>query len=120
MSKTIQDYLGSQATYSSGTLSVNISELYGIIFPDKTAPYELQGTDDEALAILLGALNKTARPEQDENGLEVQDSQQAITSSESFQGRIFEVRGEVSQIKHEFVFNVYTEDTTNFDPAKAV
>lgn len=120
MAKTLQDYLGSNATYTTGTLTVDINELYGLIFPNKTEPYDLQGTHDEAIAVLLGALNVTAKPTADANGVETSDPQDAITSTRSFQPKTFETRGETSQVKHEFIFNVYTEDTTGFDPAKAV
>lgn len=120
MAKTLQDYLGSSATLSSGSLSVNINDLYGIIFPDSPSPQNLPDNPDIALAVLLGALHKRAQPIFDSDGLDATPNTQAVVSSESFQERIFEVRGEVSQIKHEFVFNVYTEDTTGFDPLKTV
>ena len=120
MAKTLQDYLGESATLEQGRLSVSVTELYGIIFPEKQSPYELTVTQDSAIACLLGALNVTARPQKESTGIEIQDAEQGITSSESFQSKTFETRQDVSQVKHEFIFNVYIADTTGFDPAKVV
>ena len=120
MAKTLQDYLGASATLDTDILTVNIIELYGLIFPDKIEPYPLKRTHDEAIAILLGALHKTAKPLVDADGLEVIEPEDAIVSTTSFQPKTFETRGESQQVKHELIFNVYTEDTTGFDPRFAV
>ena len=120
MAKTLQDYLGASATSASGTLTVDLNELYAILFPEKRVPYNLAGTVDETIAILLGALNTTSKPVVDENGLETSDPEDAIVSSQSFQPKTFETRGDTPQVKHEFIFNVYTTDNTGFDPKLAV
>lgn len=111
MAKTLQDYLGSQATTENGNLTVSISELYSFIFPEATSPYQSGGGGaDEVVAILIAGIHARNKPVTDENSFDVTPSTQALVATESFQERTFVTRDDVSQIQHEFIFNIYTAD----------
>lgn len=121
MAKTLQDYLGSTASISNGVLTVNLNELYDSIFADQPNSYAPnESNPDELVAVLIAGIHARNKPVLDENGLDITPSSQALVSAESFQDKTFVTRDEVSQIQHEFIFNIYTEDTTGFNPIKAV
>ena len=120
MAKTLVDYLGSSATVSNNLLTISLPELYASIFPDATEAYTYSDNPDEALALLVAGIHARNKPELDANGLDVTPSTQALVAAQSFQPKTFVTRGEDTQVQHEFVFNVYTEDTTGFDPSSAV
>ena len=104
MAKTLQDYLGSNAYIAQDVLHIDLKQLFFKRFPDKSFPAGMHSKDDAVIAMLIGALDATTRPLFDENGLEVQNPEVAITSSKSFSPRTFEIRGGISQIKYEICF----------------
>lgn len=67
----------------------------------------------------LGCIRKLA-PLKDALGFDVVDKTNAIVSIASFAPKTFKVRQDVSQIKNEFNFAIYTADAIAFDPDDAV
>ena len=119
MAKTITDYLGNGAELSGTTLTINLSELKAVVDPDDDTPGAAL-TEDMAIAVLIAGLHKNALPQTDANGLAVVEPTTALVANESFQSKTFEVRGEAAQVRHEFIFSIYTVDDTDFDPDKVV
>lgn len=120
MAKTLQDYLGASATITGNDLTISLDELMEFITPGAGATYTYSGNSDEAMAVLIGGIHKHNKPAVDANGIDIVDPDVALVSATSFQERSIVTRNEVSQIQHEFVFNVYTTDTTGFSPSQAV
>lgn len=120
MAKNLAGYLGTNAVDNGDLITISLAELYKAIFPESTEPYSYNGNPDKAVAILIAGIHALNKPVFNSEGLDVTPNTQALVSQESFQERTFEVRDDVSQIKHEFVFSIYTEDNTGFNPVKAV
>ena len=119
MAKTITDYLGNGAELSGAILTVDLSVLKAVVDPNDDGSRAAL-TEDMAIAILVAGLHKNALPQTDANGLAVVEPTTALVANESFQSKTFEVRGEAAQVRHEFIFSIYTADDTDFDPDKVV
>jgi hypothetical protein len=119
MTQTLVGLLGTNAVKTGTTVTFDLAELKdgtGTAFlatPSSATPGQIG-------AALIAALHQNTKPAKDTNGVDIVDKTNAIVATASFSPKTFEVRGDVSQIKNEFVFNVYTVDSTAFDPDNAV
>ena len=120
MAKSLADYLGSNAIENDNLITVSLSELYFSIFPEATEAYSYSGNPDELVSILVAGIHARCKPQLDENGLDVTPNTTAVVAAQSFQPKTFQLRGDKPQVRHEFVFNIYTEDNTAFNPVNAV
>lgn len=119
MAQTLTELLGSNASLTTGTLSVSLSDLVdGSGNPLLDSPSSATAT--QAIAALLSHLHRTTKPATDTEGNETVDETDAIVSTDSFTPKTFEVRNEATQIRHDFNFFVYTTDSTGFDPDNVV
>lgn len=119
MTQSLIDILGTNATSSGNTVTIDLTD-----FVNKNGVQMLDdpttATDSQKIATLLSGIHLNSKPKLDADGLEVVDKTDTIVSSDSFSPKTFEVRQDESQIKNEFVFAVYTIDSTAFDPDNAV
>jgi hypothetical protein len=119
MTQTLVSLLGTNATKSGTVISFDLEDLKdstGVKFlatPSTATPSQIG-------AAIVAALHQNTKPTKDASGVNIVDKTNAIVSSASFSPKTFEVRQDVSQIKNEFVFSVYTVDSTAFDPDNAV
>jgi hypothetical protein len=119
MTQTLVSLLGTNATKSGTTISFDLGDLKDsagnsfLVSPSTATPSQIG-------AALIAALHQNTKPAKDTAGADIVDKTNAIVASTSFSPKTFEVRQDVSQIKNEFVFNVYTVDATAFDPDNAV
>lgn len=120
MAKTLTDYLGSNASLTGTVVTIDLADLYASLFPGAASPITAFNDDDEVVATLVAGLHKRTEPAEDAEGNEIVDKDTSLVAAESFSPKTFEVRQEVSQVRHEFIFYVYTEDNTAFDPQDAV
>lgn len=119
MAQTLTELLGSNASLTTGTLSVSLSDLVdGNGTPLLDSPSSATAT--QAVAAVLLHLHRVTKPELGTDGTEVVDKTDAIVSTESFTPKTFEVREDETQIRHDFNFYVYTFDSTGFDPDNVV
>ena len=119
MTQSLTDLLGTNATSTSTTITITLADLKdangnAYLADPSTA------TDDQKVAALLAAIHVNCKPTLDTNGFAVEDKTMAIVAEESFSPKTFETREDVSQIKNEFVFSIYTSDNTTFDPDNVV
>ncbi len=115
MAQTLTDLFGTNATDSGSTLTINLADFVDsnnnpLLADPATA------TPAQKLAAWLAWLHRTQLPATDANGVATVDKTQAIVPQSSFQVKTFEVREDVSQIRTEFNFAVYSTDNTSFDP----
>lgn len=119
MAKLLQDYLGANATSSGTTVTIDLAD-----FVDSSGVQMLDdpttATDSQKIATILAGMHQNSKPTVDANGLEVTDKTAVLVSATSFQPKTFETREDESQIKHEFIFSLYTTDSTAFDPDNAI
>lgn len=119
MTQTLTTLLGANASQAGAVISFDLNDLKdsaGVKFlatPTSATPSQIG-------AALIAALHQNTKPAKDTAGADIVDKTNAIVASASFNPKTFEVRQDVSQIKNEFVFNVYTIDSTAFDPDNAV
>jgi hypothetical protein len=119
MTQTLVSLLGTNATKSGTVVSFDLNDLKdsgGVKFlaaPSTATPGQIG-------AAIIAALHENTKPAKDASGLDIVDKTNAIVAATSFSPKTFEVRGDTSQIKNEFTFNVYTVDSTAFDPDNAV
>ena len=119
MAQSITDILGANATATGNTITIDLSNFKngnGVQMLDDPAT----ASDSQKIATLIAGIHQNSKPAKDVDGIEVVDKTNAVVSSDSFSPKTFEVRQDVSQIKHEFVFAVYTIDSTGFDPDNAI
>jgi hypothetical protein len=119
MTQTLVSILGTNATKTGAIVSFDLNDLKdsaGLKFlasPTAATPGQIG-------AAIIAALHQNCTPAKDASGNEIVDKTNVIVSATSFSPKTFEVRNDVSQIKNEFVFSVYTIDSTAFDPDNAV
>lgn len=119
MTQTLTDILGSSATSTGSTITIDLADFKhanGTQMLDNPAT----ATASKKIATLIAGIHLRAKPAKDVNGAEITDKTNVLVSSDSFSPKTFEVRQDVSQIKNEFVFSLYTIDSTAFDPDNAV
>jgi hypothetical protein len=119
MTQTLTDILGANATSTGSTITIDLADFK---HPNGTQMLDTPATAtaSQKIATLIAGIHAKAKPAKDANGADIVDKTNALVSSESFSPKTFEVRQDVSQIKNEFVFNLYTVDATAFDPDNAV
>jgi hypothetical protein len=119
MTQTLTQILGSSATSTGSTITIDLADFK---HANGTQMLDNPTTASTAkkIATLIAGIHANAKPTKDANGSEVVDKTDVLVSSDSFSPKTFEVRQDVSQIKNEFVFAVYTVDSTAFDPDNAV
>lgn len=119
MPQALTALLGTNATQTGAIVSFDLNDLKdsaGVKFLATPA----SATPSQVGAALIAALHQNTKPAKDTAGTDIVDKTNAIVSSTSFSPKTFEVRGDVSQIKNEFIFAVYTIDSSAFDPDNAV
>lgn len=119
MTQTLTDILGANATSTGSTITIDLADFKhanGTQMLDNPAT----ANASQKIATLIAGIHAKAKPAKDVNGAEITDKTNALVSSDSFSPKTFEVRQDVSQVKHEFNFNLYTLDSTSFDPDNAV
>ena len=119
MTQTLIGLLGANATATGSTITIDLADFK---FANGTQMLDTPATASVAkkIATLIAGIHQNSKPAKDANGLDVVDKTNAIVANESFAPKTFEVRQDVSQIKNEFVFSVYTVDSTAFDPDNAI
>jgi hypothetical protein len=119
MPQTLISILGANATSSGATITINLADFK---HQDGTQMLDNPSTASTAkkIATLIAGIHENCKPLKDANGLDIVDKTNALVSAISYQPKTFEVRQDVSQIKNEFIFNVYTVDATSFDPDNAI
>jgi hypothetical protein len=119
MTQTLQNILGTNATATGSTITIDLADFK---HANGTQMLDAPSTASAAkkIATLIAGIHKNAMSAKDANGVEIVDSTNSLVSGESFAPKTFEVRQNVSQIKNEFVFSVYTVDSTAFDPDNAI
>jgi hypothetical protein len=119
MTQTLVQILGTNATATGTTITIDLADFKHV---NGTQMLDNPATASTAkkIATLIAGIHQNAKPAKDASGIEIVDKTDALVSSESFSPKTFEVRQDVSQIKNEFVFSVYTVDSTAFDPDNAV
>ena len=119
MPQTLTDVLGASASVASGILSVDLSEMVdendAVLLADIP-----NATDNMIVAAIIKHLHVKTKPAVDGSGNVIVDKTNATVAQESFTPKTFEVREDETQIKHEFIFAVYTTDSNTFDPDNAV
>lgn len=119
MTQSINDLLGTNASLTSGTLTLQLSD-----FTDaQDAPYLADvnsATAHMAVAALIAYLHRVTLPALDTSGNAIVDKTDAIVAVESFTPKTFEVRDGEAQIRTDFNFYVYTQDASTFDPDDTV
>ncbi|NJO98678.1 MAG: hypothetical protein HC764_23970 [Pleurocapsa sp. CRU_1_2] len=119
MAQTLIDILGTNATATGATITINLADFKhanGTQMLDNPAT----ASASQKIATLISGIHQNAKAATDVNGTEIIDKTNVLVSSDSFSPKTFEVRQDTAQIKHEFVFAVYTVDSTAFDPDNAV
>ena len=119
MAQSLTNILGTNATASGNTITIDLSDFK---YPNGTQMLDnpAEASDAQKIATIIAGIHQNSKPTVDANGTEVVNKTNAIVSSESFSPKTFEVREDEAQIKHEFVFSIYTVDSTAFDPDNAV
>jgi isocitrate/isopropylmalate dehydrogenase len=119
MTQTLTDILGANATSTGSTITIDLADFKhanGTQMLDTPAT----ASASKKIATLIAGIYIKAKQAKDANGVEIVDKTNVLVSSDSFSPKTFEVRQDVSQIKNEFVFSLYTVDATTFDPDNAV
>ncbi|MGL5940817.1 MAG: hypothetical protein ACRC2S_10565 [Waterburya sp.] len=119
MTQSLTDLFGATATKTGTSITINLND-----FDDASGSNLLAdsatATPAQALAAWLSWLHRTQMPATDANGAVIVDKTDTLVPQTSFSPKTFEVRENVSQIKNEFNFAIYTADATAFDPDNAV
>lgn len=119
MTQSLIQILGTNAIATGTTITIDLADFK---FANGTQMLDTPATASVAkkIATLVAGIHQNCLPAKDTNGTEIVDKTNSIVSATSFSPKTFEVRQDVSQIKNEFVFNIYTVDATAFDPDNAV
>ena len=119
MAQTLKNILGGNATSSGSTITIDLADFK---FANGTQMLDAPATAtaSQKIAALVAGIHQNSKPVKDANGLEVVDKTNSLVATESFSPKTFEVRQDTAQIKNEFVFSVYTVDSTAFDPDNAI
>lgn len=119
MTQSLTQLFGATATKTGSSITINLND-----FDDANNSNLLAdpatATAAQALAAWLSWLHRTQMPATDANGTSIVDKTNALVPQTSFSPKTFEVREDVSQIRNEFNFAIYTVDATSFDPDNAV
>lgn len=105
MAQTLVEILGTNATASGATITINLADFKhanGTQMLDSPST----ASASQKIATLIAGIHQNAKPAKDANGVEIVDKTDVLVSGESFSPKTFEVRQEVPQIKNEFVFNL--------------
>jgi hypothetical protein len=119
MTQTLKDILGTNATSTGSTITIDLADFKhanGTQMLDNPAT----ANASQKIATLIAGIHAKAKPAKDSSGIEIVDKTNVLVSTVSFSPKTFEVRQDVSQIKNEFVFSLYTVDSTSFDPDNAI
>ena len=119
MTQTLTDLFGANAVDNGTTITITIADF---VDSNNSPLLDNPNTANPAqkLAAFFTWLHRTQLPATDTNGIAVVDKTQAIVPQASFQPKTFEVREDVSQIRNEFNFAVYSIDATVFDPDNVI
>ena len=119
MPQTLADIFGQSVTSDGDTVTINLAD-----FKDDSGNQILdkpnEATDSQKIAAIAAGMVNNAKPQKDADGQDVIDKTSVIVAEESFSPKTFEVRQDEAQVKHEFIFSIYTIDSTKFDPDNAV
>ncbi|WP_319418856.1 hypothetical protein [Pleurocapsa sp. FMAR1] len=119
MAQTLTSILGENATSSGSTITIDLTD-FKFASGTRMLDTPATATVSQKIATLVAGIHQNSKPVKDANGLDVVDKTNSLVASESFSPKTFEVRQETAQVKNEFVFSVYTVDSTAFDPDNAV
>lgn len=119
MTQSLVSVLGTGASKSGTIVSFDLEQMKDAA-GNKFLANATAATPSQILAALIAGIHQNTKPAKDANGVDIVDKTNAIVSNTSFSPKTFEVRNDVSQIKNEFSFSVYTIDSTAFDPDNAV
>ena len=119
MTQTLANIFGRSVSVSGSLVTFDLAD-----FEDSNGNPILadpaNATNNQKIACVIAGIHANSKPSTDENGLVVADKTDVLVSSDSFAPKTFEVRQDESQVKHEFIFSVYTVDSTIFDPDNAI
>ncbi len=119
MTQSLAQLFGATASKTGTSITINLNDFdddsNNNLLADATT-----ATPAQAVAAWLSWLHRTQTPATDANGIAVVDKTNALVPQSSFSPKTFEVRENVSQIRNEFNFAIYTVDATTFDPDNAV
>jgi hypothetical protein len=119
MAQSLAQLFGASATKTGSSITIDLND-----FDDASSNNLLTdpatATPAQALAAWLSWLHRTQMPATDTNGTTVVDKTNTLVPQTSFSPKTFEVRQDVSQIRNEFNFAIYTVDAIAFDPDNAV
>ena len=119
MSKTLQDYLGSEAIYQNRILSIDLEDLLAIL----NLPFFLLPNSDNAVGIvslLLQALLETTKPETTDRGFPVDDPSAGIVSNALTARSTIITRGDETQVRTRLEFSLYAENRNTYSPDKII
>ena len=115
MAQTFNDLFGTNAVDSGATATIHFADFVdsenNVLLADPA-----NANPAQKLAAFLAWLHRTQLAETDSTGVATVDKTKAIEPQESFQPKTFEVREDVSQVRTDFNFAVYSTDTSIFDP----
>lgn len=109
MAKSIQNYLGANASSNGLTICFSLNDLREIIEPGVTQ-FDNAVDADFVISMLIIALHKTTQPPVDSEGVPLIDNTQAIVAQNTIKPATSVDRDGSKQVEHEFKFNVYTAD----------
>lgn len=119
MTQTLTEILGSNATSSGATITINLADFKhanGTQMLDNPST----ASDSKKIATLIAGIHQNAKAAKDTNGNDIVDKTNVLVSTTSFSPKTFETRQDTAQIRNDFSFYVYTVDSTSFDPDNAV
>ncbi len=115
MAQSFSDLFGANAVDNGATATINFNDFVDsegnvlLVNPANANPAQ-------KLAAFLAWLHQTQLAKTDSSGIAVVDKNKAIEPQTSFQPKTFEVREDVSQVRTDFNFAVYSVDNSLFDP----
>jgi hypothetical protein len=119
MTQSLVSVLGTGATKTGTQVTFDLDQMKDAA-GNKLLASAGTATPSQVLAAIIAGIHQATKPAKDANDVDIVDKTNAIVASTSFSPKTFEVRGDTSQIKNEFIFSVYTIDSTAFDPDNAV
>lgn len=115
MTQDLTNLFGENANRTDDTITINLND-----FVDQNGnPYlaaPTTATPAQAATAWIAWLHHSTKEELDENSQPIVDKTQAIVAQTNFQPKTFEVRENTPQVRHNFDFAVYANDSAGFDP----
>ena len=119
MTQSLTDLFGANASESGTTITIDLNDFVDDQNNALLASPETANAEQKASA-WIAWLHLATTPSIDANGTAIVDKTKAIVAQSSFAPKTFETREDEPQIKNEFVFAIYTTDSTSFDPDNVV